>query len=126
MASIQPTLRQTDSITVFCNENTTFNRNFLALVKHWDRRGKIHIMPSSHSTPSEEGSQPASLKETLLAVDENGVRWNGAEAVPIIFKNLPFGKLAAAMYILPGTMWVTKQLCQMDSSSRHSHRQLSR
>ncbi|PWT99072.1 MAG: hypothetical protein C5B53_05915 [Candidatus Melainabacteria bacterium] len=122
MASIQPNLGQKDSITVFCNENTAFNRNFLALVKHWDRRGKIQIMPSSCSTASEEGAQPATIEEPLLAVDENGVRWNGAEAVPIIFKNLPFGKLAAAMYILPGTMWVTRQLCEMDSS----HRQLSR
>jgi hypothetical protein len=84
----------------------------LALVKHWDRRGKINILPPAHAVQPEADIQEA----TLSAVDENGVKWNGAEAVPIIFKNLPFGKLAAAMYILPGTMWVTKHLCRLDSS----------
>lgn len=112
MASIEPTLGQKDSITVFCSENTAFNRNFLALVKHWDRRGKINILPPSHIA-----APPAESRDsTLSAVDENGVEWNGAEAVPIIFKNLPFGRLAAAMYILPGTMWVTKRLCELDGS----------
>jgi hypothetical protein len=111
MASIERNLGQKDGITVFCYENTTFNRNFLALVKHWDRRGKINILPPAHSVPPE-----AEIHETTLsAVDENGVRWHGAEAVPIIFKNLPFGKLAAAMYTLPGTMWVTRQLCGLES-----------
>jgi hypothetical protein len=125
MAKSETTLQLSSGITVFCNKNTAFNRNLLALVKHWDRRGKIHIMPSSRSTLLEADAQPSEDQETLLAVDENGVKWNGAEAVPIIFKNLPFGKLAAAMYTLPGTMWVTKQLCEMESP-RYPHRQPSR
>jgi hypothetical protein len=120
MASTDNKVEQNNGITVFCCENTTFNRNLLALVKHWDRRGKINFLPSASSLLLEGDSQLTHSETNLLAVDENGVKWNGAEAVPIIFKNLPFGKLAAAMYILPGTMWVTKQLCEI-KPSRYSH-----
>jgi hypothetical protein len=99
-----------NNITVFCDKDNPFDRKLMALVKRWDRRGSIQIMPCDRSG----FDHPTFLKakqSSLLAVDENGVQWNGAEAVPIIFKNLPFGKLAAAIYILPGTMWLTKQLC---------------
>lgn len=109
-------LERNPSITVFCYENNAFNRNFLALVKHWDRHGKINILPSQKGGNQLTDSAIPSAQSSLLLVDENGERWNGAEAVPIIFKNLPFGKLAAAMYTLPGTMWLTKQFCETDSA----------
>jgi hypothetical protein len=87
-----------------------FDRILMALVKHWDKRGSIHIL-ANDPTAFENPDFVKAKQSSLLAVDENGVEWTGAEAVPIIFKNLPFGKLAAAMYILPGTMWLTRQLC---------------
>lgn len=99
-----------NNITVFCDKDNPFDRKLMALVRHWDKRGSIHIFPKG-SAALEAASILRGKQSSLLAVDENGVEWTGAEAVPIIFKNLPFGKLAAAMYILPGTMWLTKQLC---------------
>jgi len=87
-------------LTLTCDDNCSFNRHLLGLVKQWDRHGRIKIMPRVSSESSRE----------LTLLDENGTRWYGAEALPHIFKQLPFGKLAAAVYTLPGTMWVTKQL----------------
>jgi hypothetical protein len=85
-----------------CGESSSFDRNLLSLVKQWDKKGRFQIVSG----------------EDLTLLDEDGVRWSGAEAVPIIFKNLPFGKLAAAMYILPGTMWFTKQLYALQSPQK--------
>jgi hypothetical protein len=98
-------------ITLTCDESTLFNRRLLSLVKQWDKAGKVRIL-SNKDPQSKEPS--ASSAPNLCVSDESGERWYGAEAVPIIFKNLPFGKLAAAMYILPGTMWFTKQIYGLD------------
>jgi len=46
--------------------------------------------------------------------------WFGPEAIPIILTHLPFGRVAAVVYILPGTMWLTRQLYEM--VSRHRQR----
>jgi predicted DCC family thiol-disulfide oxidoreductase YuxK len=101
-------------LTLFCDQSKAFQRNLVALVKQWDKDQNIRIC----SAPDEAGPSQTSVNSTkglLFAVDQDGERWLGAEAVPIIFKSLPFGKLAAAMYILPGTMWVTRQLYEMDA-----------
>lgn len=84
-----------ENITLYLDESCAFNRQLLSLIKQWDRKHSIEIRKSS---------------DALRVVDRNGGSFQGAEAVPIILKHLPFGKLAAAVYILPGTMWVTKQL----------------
>jgi hypothetical protein len=99
------------AITLLCDESSSFNRHLLSLVRQWDKTGKVRIVCGKDikADPTE------SLMVSQLCVsDQNGSRWYGAEAVPIIFKNLPFGKLAAAMYILPGTMWFTKQIYALD------------
>jgi hypothetical protein len=97
-----------DVLFLTCGEGSSFNRNLLLLVKQWDKKGRFQIVPGP--------------EEDLSLLDEDGVCWNGAEAVPIIFKNLPFGKLAAAMYILPGTMWFTKQLYAMQTPHKPQKR----
>jgi hypothetical protein len=95
-----------DVLFLTCGEGSSFNRNLLLLVKQWDKKGRFQIVPG--------------FEEDLSLLDEDGVCWNGAEAVPIIFKNLPFGKLAAAMYILPGTMWFTKQLYALQTPHKRA------
>jgi predicted DCC family thiol-disulfide oxidoreductase YuxK len=86
-----------ENITLYLDESSAFNRQLLSFIKQWDRKHSIEVKSS----------------DTLKVVDRNGSSFQGAEAVPIILKHLPFGKLAAAVYILPGTMWVTKQLYSM-------------
>ena len=120
MQSSSDNLGRQHGITVLCNESSAFNRNLVALVKQWDRCGNIHFLPYTESSYRKMHQINPQSHNSLLAVDENGVKWSGAEAVPIIFKNLPFGKLAAAIYILPGTMWLTKQLYKTDASQHSS------
>ncbi|MDQ5936608.1 MAG: hypothetical protein QG574_3944, partial [Cyanobacteriota bacterium erpe_2018_sw_21hr_WHONDRS-SW48-000092_B_bin.40] len=42
----------------------------------------------------------------------------GPEAIPMIMKILSFGRFAAVLYILPGKMWLTRQLYQLISRTR--------
>jgi len=106
------------NITLYLDESSAFNRHLLSLIKQWDKRRSIdvHYIKADHLPSFQSKSIPLPKKhkqfynDTLQVVDNNGSSFEGAEAVPIILKHLPFGKLAAAFYILPGTMWVTKQL----------------
>jgi hypothetical protein len=98
-------------LTLTCNESSTFSRSLVTLLRQWDRNGRIKI---ERPIKSELGILPN--EDHLCLLDENGISWKGAEALPHIFKNLPFGKLAAAIYTLPGTMWFTKQLYSFNSN----------
>jgi predicted DCC family thiol-disulfide oxidoreductase YuxK len=103
-------------ITLTCNQSSAFNRRLLSLIRQWDRTGRVRILSDNHG--QSETISPSSSNGELCVSDETGERWYGAEAVPIIFKSLPFGKIAAAMYILPGTMWVTKQIYALEKPSK--------
>jgi hypothetical protein len=105
-------------ITLSCDETSSFNRHLLSLVRQWDRSGNVRIVLKKDGQIEQPG-QPLNISQ-LCVSDQNGGRWYGPEAVPIIFKNLPFGKLAAAMYILPGTMWFTRQLYSLDKPTRQT------
>ncbi len=106
------------NITLYLDESSAFNRHLLSLIKQWDTKQNIdvHSIKSNGclSSQCQSGLKTTKHKQfyndSLEVVDKNGSSFQGAEAVPIILKHLPFGKLAAAFYILPGTMWVTKQL----------------
>ncbi len=97
-------------ITLYLDERLAFNRRLLSLIRQWDKRHAIEI-----HTEGYESQKPKTVSDQALQfVDKDGSSFKGPEAVPIILKHLPYGKLAAAMYILPGTMWVTKQLYSFD------------
>lgn len=55
---------------------------------------------------------------SLLLIDDHDDRMQGPEAIPFILKNLPSGKLACAVYLIPGTMWLTRQLYLYVSRNR--------
>jgi len=113
MQSALPSRTNNPAITLQCDEKSSFNRHLLSLVRQWDKAGNVRIVCASEK-PTEASTQ--TFETQLCVFDRNGVRWCGAEALPIIFKNLPFGKIAAAMYILPGTMWFTKQIYALDKA----------
>lgn len=107
--------------TIVCDDNCAVVRRLAALVKLWDKnRLFAFVDKDSHSE-----NTPALLGElekcpwSLFLIDECKERWYGPEAIPIILKNLPLGKFAAVFYILPGTMWLTRQIYQIISTSRH-------
>src|SRR5437870_3295980 len=90
------------------------------LVKLWDRSGTFTLVGRTTAGGMYAGliSQLDNCPWSLLLVDSEDSRWTGPNAVPIILKNLPFGKIAAVVYILPGTMWLTQQLYLLISRSR--------
>ncbi len=99
-------------ITLYLDQRLAFNRYLLSLIKQWDKKHTIEI----HTEEFKQGQPKESSDQGLEIIDKNGSSFQGPEAVPIILKYLPFGKLAAAMYILPGTMWVTKQLYSLNKT----------
>jgi predicted DCC family thiol-disulfide oxidoreductase YuxK len=108
------------SFTIVCDERCTIVRNFGALIKCWDKRHTFVFVDrdSSNQRATELIQRLDRSKWSLLLIDENGSQWEGPEAVPIILKNLPFGKIAAVLYILPGTMWLTRQFYLLVSRSK--------
>src|ERR1700733_1918831 len=112
MGGIVNACRESQTFTIVCDERCTVVRNLGALVKWWDKRQFFTFVDrdSTSSTAKELIEQLDKSKWSLLLIDEFGDRWEGPEAIPFILKNLPFGKIAAVLYILPGTMWLTRQL----------------
>jgi predicted DCC family thiol-disulfide oxidoreductase YuxK len=112
--------RETSSFTIVCDDRCVVVKQLAALVKWWDRAGHFRFVDRSSNAKEhiqliqELDASPWSL----LLIDDVQERWSGPESIPIILKNLPFGKLAAVFYILPGTMWLTRQLYLLVSRNR--------
>ncbi len=55
---------------------------------------------------------------SLLLIDDEGKRFEGPAAIPFILKHLPSGRLACVLYLIPGTMWLTRKLYMSVSRNR--------
>ena len=115
--TIVDTQTKSCAFTLVCDDRCVVVRRLAGIVKIWDRHNTFRhisrdiIDEQTQSLVSELDNSPWSL----LLIDDQCQRWSGPEAIPIILKNLPFGKIAAVLYILPGTMWITRQLYHMVS-----------
>ena len=120
MSGIVNACRESLTFTIVCDERCTVVRRLSTLVKWWDKRHSFTFVDrdSSSSTAKELVQRLDKSKWSLLLIDEFGDQWEGPEAIPFILKNLPFGKIAAVAYILPGTMWLTRQLYMLVSRGR--------
>ena len=86
---------------------------FLAsIVRWWDKGRHLNFIDRRSNRPEDLTllKQLDASHWSLLLFDDVNERWDGPDAIPILLKNLPGGKIAAVLYILPGTMWLTKQL----------------
>jgi len=94
------------------------------LVKWWDRAHRFTFVERDSTDPADHDllAELDASRWSLLLVDDAQKHWSGPEAIPIILKNLPFGKIAAVFYILPGTMWLTHQLYMLVS---RNHRRVA-
>ena len=123
------TLANTGKVSTFTlvfDDRCGLVRRLASIVKLWDRPDHFDIIARN-----DVGQRSVNLLRdfdgcpwSLLLVDETKQRWSGPEAIPIILKNLPFGKIAAVAYILPGTMWLTRQLYLMVSRVSRNRRHL--
>jgi predicted DCC family thiol-disulfide oxidoreductase YuxK len=105
---------------IICDDRCAVVRQLASVVRIWDRTKKF-VFVDRDSVQTEERKLVADLdasRWSLLLVDDCGDNWYGPESIPIILKNLPFGKIAAVLYILPGTMWITRQLYLLVSRNR--------
>jgi predicted DCC family thiol-disulfide oxidoreductase YuxK len=95
-------------------------RRLAKIVKAWDRFGHFYFIGWKQFDPINAGllAELDKCGWSLLLIDEDNERWSGPDAIPFILKNLPFGRIAAALYILPGTMWLTTWLYMLVSRSR--------
>ncbi|SRR5579885_2521288 len=112
--------RESFAFTIVCDERCRVVRNLAALLKWWDKQAIFTFVDRDSTNPKAKEliDELDRCPWSLFLFDECCVRWDGPEAIPIILKNLPFGKIAAVLYILPGTMWLTRQLYHMISRSR--------
>lgn len=108
------------SFTIVCDERCSVVRSLAAVLKVWDRQGAFTFVDRDSHSP-----RAARLIEdldkspwSLFLIDEAKDRYYGPDAIPMILKNLPFGKFACVFYILPGTMWLTRNLYVLISSFR--------
>ena len=108
------------SFTIVCDERCPMVHRFSSLVKWWDREHVFTFVDRDSRNPRAQRlvHELDSSPWSLMLIDEEGNRWSGPEAIPLILKHLPLGKLAAVFYILPGTMWVTKQCYLFASRNR--------
>lgn len=108
------------SFTIACDERCAMVHKFSSLVKWWDRENVFTFVDRDSRNPAAQRlvNDLDRSPWSLMLIDENGERWSGPEAIPMILKHLPLGKLAAVFYILPGTMWITRQFYLFASRNR--------
>jgi len=95
-------------------------RRLASILHVWDKKHVFEFVDreSKHPRAKQLMQDLDASSWSLFLIDDTGRRWHGPEAIPIILKNLPFGKFAAVFYILPGTMWLTRNIYQLISNSR--------
>lgn len=90
------------------------------VVRQWDNTGVFKFV-SKHEHNEAETALVHELDAcpwSLILVHDCGMRSAGPEAIPFILRNLPGGKLATVAYVVPGTMWLTRQLYNLVSRNR--------
>ncbi|RTL40181.1 MAG: DUF393 domain-containing protein [Candidatus Melainabacteria bacterium] len=105
---------------IVCDERCALVGKLAAIIKLWDRTGKFNFISRESTAPEDARllNQFDASPWSLVLFDDMNYRWEGPEAIPIILKNLPGGKIAVVFYCLPGTMWLTRQLYLLVSRNR--------
>jgi predicted DCC family thiol-disulfide oxidoreductase YuxK len=90
------------------------------LVRQWDNSGNFKFVSKHHHS---EGEAPLvqeldACPWSLILIHDGDMRSAGPEAIPFILRNLPGGKIATVAYVVPGTMWLTRQLYNLVSRNR--------
>lgn len=94
------------------------------IVRAWDRCGHFQLIPWTDSNPANTAilNELETRRWSLVLLDSCDTMRAGPDAIPFIFKNLPFGRMVAALFILPGTMWITQRIYRLLS---RFHRQFA-
>ena len=112
---------ESKSWTIVYDSRCPVVRQLAHIVKKWDKKSFFRFIKYD-STASEVRPLVAQLEASpwsLLLIDDLNNSFTGPEAIPFILTNLPFGRIAAVAYIIPGTLWLTHQLYYLVSKNRH-------
>ena len=120
--------QEASSFTIVCDERCAVVRRLASVVKWWDRANTFVFIDrdSTNVKDMQLVSELDASPWSLLLIDECNMRWEGPDSIPIILKNLRFGRIAAVLYILPGTAWITTQLYLLVSRNRKVFQQCER
>ncbi len=99
-------------ILVF-DDRCSMVRRLADIVRKWDRHQTYTLVPRKTASEPHRSLLEKLTYCGLLLIREDGESWSGPESIPIILSHLPFGKIAAVAYILPGTMWLTHSLYKL-------------
>jgi predicted DCC family thiol-disulfide oxidoreductase YuxK len=127
METVVLTADNQSSWTIVSDDSCPVVRFLTHFVRSCDHRNFFRFV-GRDSTDAESRRLFAELSEcpwSLILIDESGQRKLGPEAIPFILKNLPSGRLACVAYLIPGTMWLTKQLYFGISKNRRKMATLS-
>jgi predicted DCC family thiol-disulfide oxidoreductase YuxK len=116
----QASCQETSSLKIVCDDRCKVVRHLATIVRRWDKEKKFEFVERTSSKPIDQQlfSRLDNSQWSLLLVDGFDDTWEGPESIPIILKNLPFGRIAAVLYILPGTSWITQKLYLVISRHR--------
>ena len=121
MEASAKTCQESLSFVLALNERCPMVRAFGRIVRRWDKNTKFSFIDME--SPADYARElikdlDCSPWSVLLVDKAAGRKWFGPEAVPIILTHLPFGKVAAVFYTLPGTMWFTRKAYRLFSGNR--------
>jgi predicted DCC family thiol-disulfide oxidoreductase YuxK len=112
METVVTTADNQSAWTIVSDDSCPVVRFMTRIVKSCDQRNFFRFISRENSDEKSKQlvAELNACPWSLLLIDDLGERKQGPEAIPFILKNLPSGRLACVAYLLPGTMWVTKQL----------------
>lgn len=112
--------QESHTYTIVCDERCSVVRSLAAMIAVWDRGHAFTFVDRDSKNPKAERlvKELDACRWSLYLIDDQGDRWYGPDAIPMILKNLPFGKFACVFYLLPGTMWITRNFYKLISASR--------
>jgi predicted DCC family thiol-disulfide oxidoreductase YuxK len=111
---------ETFNFRLVCDDRCGLVRTLASVIRLWDSQKKfVFVRRDSNDIQAQKLINELDASPwSLLLFDDMNERWDGPESIPMILKNLPFGKMAAVFYILPGTMWLTRQLYMLVSRNK--------
>lgn len=106
--------------TIVSDDSCPVVRFMTRLVRRCDQRQFFHFIGHDNTDENSRGllKELSTSPWSLLLIDDAGQHLQGPEAIPFILKNLPSGRLACVAYLIPGTMWLTRQLYLYVSRNR--------
>lgn len=106
--------------TIVCDDKCPVVRFMSRIVKSCDKRAFFTFVGRDSADEQSRSlmRELVSTQWSLLLIDDEGNRIQGPSAIPFILKNLPSGRLACVLYLIPGTMWLTRQLYMYVSRNR--------